>query len=121
MKTMVTLQIAAMIIFIVSITGIFINVGVGGFGPTNIINEATVQRLYVDRSENDSHYMVGTDVGVFEVNNGILLGIWNSDEIYSQLKEGGKYKLTIKGNRVVNFFFQQYPYIIKVERETLNK
>jgi hypothetical protein len=88
--------------------------GIGGCGPTRTVQDATVNRLYVDVSSNESHYMVGTDKGVFEVDNGLILWIWNSDEIYSSIQEGKAYNFTTKGNKIVNMFFQRYPYIINV-------
>ncbi len=91
--------------------------GVGGFGPIRSV-DATVQSLYVDRGSSSSHYMVGTDAGVFEVDNGILLGVWNSDEIYSKLVSGHRYRFTTEGNRSVGFWLQEYPYITKAEEIT---
>lgn len=92
-------------------------IGAGGFGPTNK-HVVTVTRLYVDHSGSGdsatSHYMVGTDKGVFEVDNGILLGIWNADELYASLRENHRYSVVTKGNRVVSWYAQEYPYIIQV-------
>jgi hypothetical protein len=94
-----------------------ISAGVGVFGPTKQLM-VTVETKHVDVSGDSdyqrSHYMVTTDAGVFEVDNGLLLGIWNADEMYGMLKEGRRYVITTEGNRVVNMFFQKYPYIIKV-------
>lgn len=87
--------------------------GVDGFGPV-VTQTATVERLYVDNG-GSSHYMVGTDKGVFEVSNGWLLGLWNADELYAKLEAGETYTITTKGNKVVGWFFQQYPYIIEVK------
>lgn len=91
------------------------------FGPTRTVT-ATVQRLYVDTSSHDkstsSHYMVGTDKGVYEVDNSWWIGIWNADEIYSRLQQGHTYMLTTKGNKVVNMWMQQYPGIIAVTEIT---
>jgi hypothetical protein len=95
--------------------------GAGSFGPTNH-KSVTVTRLYVDHSGSGdsaaSHYMVGTDNGVYEVANGLLLGIWNADELYSRLREGGKYRITTEGNKVVGFWMQEYPYITAVQEIT---
>lgn len=90
--------------------------GTGGFGPERTQN-VVVKRLYVDSGtkESGSHYMVGTDKGVFEVDNGILLGMWNADEIYAQMEQGKSYTIRTKGNRVVGFMFQYYPYIVEVK------
>jgi outer membrane phospholipase A len=64
-----------------------------------------------------SHYMVATNMGIFEVDNGIMLDVWNSDEIYGALEVGKTYTITTKGERVVGMFFQSYPYVIKVVPE----
>ena len=85
------------------------------WGPTREVT-ATVTRLYVDNNgDAGSSYMVGTDAGVFEVDNSLWLWKWNADHRYSQLKEGQKYRLTVKGNEVVGFLFQSYGGIIAVE------
>jgi hypothetical protein len=103
--------------------GLKVALGIGGFGPTNE-HTVTVQRLYVDYSgsgdSQSSHYMVGTDNGVYEVDNGILLGLWNADELYSRLHEGKTYEITTKGNRVVNILYQKYPYIVAVKELPAN-
>lgn len=88
--------------------------GIGGFGPTNT-HDVTVNRLYVDHSDHESHYMVGTDQGVFEVDNGIMLGLYNADELYSRMREGHRYHITAKGRQYANIFMQEYPYITNVQ------
>lgn len=108
--------IGSIIILITGIPLIKISAGVYPFGPEKNIREATVERLYVDRSSESSHYMIGTDKGVFECDNSVILQIFNADEIYSSLQEGQTYNLTVKGNKFVNFFAQNYPHITKVEK-----
>lgn len=92
--------------------------GVGGFGPTET-QTVTVNKTYIDMSgtkeSTSSHYIVSTDKGSFEVDNGILLGVWNADDIYGKIVTGKTYKITTKGKRYQNFFIQEFPYIIKVE------
>jgi hypothetical protein len=88
--------------------------GVNGFGPEKEC-KVTIQRLYVDGGRS-SHYMVGTDQGVFEVQNRLIpFQMFNSDEVYSQLEVGKTYTLKVKGNKVLNWWFQEYPYILEVE------
>jgi hypothetical protein len=88
--------------------------GVDGFGPIKE-HTITVERLYVDGGK-QSHYMVGTDKGVFEVQNHLIpIQIFNSDELYSKLEVGKTYNVTVKGNKVLNWFMQQYPYIIEIK------
>jgi len=117
--TLVELLFVMAIIFIFGFL-IFIPLMSGGCQTHGLgtISELTVtiEDKYVDTSSskegNSSSYMVSTDKGVFEVNNGIFLGIWNADEIYSSLKKGKTYNVQVKGKKVVNFIMQQYPYII---------
>ena len=87
--------------------------GTGGFGPTRE-QLVTVTRCYVDTEGKQSHYMVASDHGMFECDNGWLLGVWNADEIYGKLQAGKSYLITTKGNKVVNMFIQEYPYIVSV-------
>jgi hypothetical protein len=113
------LVVLGVILFLAAgIGGCNMLLGIGAWGPQQV-HETTVNRLYVDISgsgENrKSHYMVGTDAGVFECSNSLLMGIWNTDELYSRLKEGKRFRITTKGRRVVNFLFQEYPYIKAVE------
>jgi len=92
--------------------------GIGGWGPKNT-HVATVNNMYVDISgagdSRKSHYMIGTDKGVFEVQNSLIMWLWNADEIYSKVKNGQTYTFTTKGNKVVCWLFQEYPYVIKME------
>jgi hypothetical protein len=113
-------------IFSVIIVAIFVAIiaapiyfGTGGFGPINT-HVVTVKNKHVDYrrtgDSSSSHYMVHTDNGTFEVNNGFLLGVWNADEIYGSMETGQRYTITTKGNRVVGILMQEYPYIIKAVR-----
>jgi len=90
------------------------SLGVRGFGP-EYVNTVTVQRLYVDGGSS-SHYIVGTDKGVYEIDNILFpIQLFNCDELYSKLEVGKTYKVKVKGNKVTNWFVQQYPYIIEIE------
>ena len=87
--------------------------GVNGFGP-EYVNNVTINRLYVDGGK-ASHYMVGTDKGVYEIRNHLIpIQLFNCDELYSKLEVGKTYLVKIKGNKVINWFMQQYPYIIEI-------
>lgn len=87
--------------------------GVNGFGP-EYVNNVTINRLYVDGGRS-SHYMVGTDKGVYEIKNFLYpVQLFNCDELYSKLEVGKTYLVKIKGNKVTNWYMQQYPYIIEV-------
>ena len=90
------------------------SLGVKGFGP-EYVNTVTVQRLYVDGGSS-SHYMVGTDKGVYEINNILIpIQLFNCDELYSKLEVGKTYNIKVKGNKVTNWLVQQYPYIIEIK------
>ena len=111
----ITVAVAGPMIFVVAIlaiiTGINYVAGTDGFGPERD-EQITVQRLYVDKHD----YMVGTDKGVYEVQNFVIpIQIFNSDELYSKLEVGKTYNVTIKGNKVLNLFMQEYPYIITIK------
>jgi prepilin-type N-terminal cleavage/methylation domain-containing protein len=94
--------------------------GVGSLGPTRR-QIVTVESAHVDVKEGGSHYMVGTDAGVFELENGFFLGIYNADELYAKLKKGGRYAITTKGNKAIGFWMQEYPYIVSIEEMPSSK
>lgn len=107
---------------VVAIVGILVGIvggfggcfGVGGCGPSGSVAQAKVTRLWVDNSgERGSAYMVATDKGVFEVDNGLLLGMWNADELYGKLQAGHVYSFQTKGRKIENLFMQEYPRIVK--------
>ena len=97
-----------------SITLIDYSYGVNGFGPEDT-RQVTINRLYVDGGK-ASHYMVGTDKGVYEISNHLIpIQLFNCDELYSKLEVGKTYEVKLKGNKVTNWYMQQYPYIIEVQ------
>jgi hypothetical protein len=100
-------------------------VGTGAFGPSSTVYSATVNRTYVDISKSgdtaESHYMVATDKGVFEVDNSILMNIYNADEIYGKIREGHTYNFGVQGKKYANIFLQEYPYIKWVEAVATNR
>lgn len=105
------LTILGIIIFALVSPKIF---GTYPFGPKQELT-VTVNRLYVDFENKSSHYMIGTDKGVMEVDNSWYLSIYNADEIYSSLEPGKTYKVIIKGNRIVTWWAQEFPGIISVK------
>ena len=107
------------IIFAIIAWSISYGLGIGGFGPTNQLT-VKVLKTYVDISKDDeggssSHYMVMTDKGSFEVDNGILLGMWNADDVFGKLEVGKTYTITTKGRRYQNAFMQEMPYITSIK------
>lgn len=119
MKVMILLAILAVVAALAFAIIAPPMMGVFPFGPeSNVV--AKVDRLYVDYSggkdSSSSHYMVGTDVGVFEVNNSIWLWMWDADKRYAKIKEGGTYKFRVKGSEVLGLLFQEYRGIISVEQ-----
>ena len=102
-----------MVVMVGSVVLINYSNGVEGFGP-EYVNQVTINRLYVDGGRS-SHYMVGTDKGVYEIKNFLYpVQIYNCDELYSKLEVGKTYLVKLKGNKVTNWFMQQYPYIIEI-------
>lgn len=91
--------------------------GVHGYGPVKTVQAAKILNKHVDASGRDSHYMVTTDQGTFEVQNGWLLGVWDADQIFGQLELGKTYALHTKGNQETGWLYQEYPYIL--EKPTL--
>lgn len=104
-------------ILLAGFIGLRMGLGLFPFGPETEIH-AKVQRLYVDvsggKDYTKSHYMVGTDKGVFEVSNSLWLWMWDADKRYSQLQNNKEYRLQVKGNELINILFQEYPRIITI-------
>ena len=83
------------------------------FGPQST-ETIKIERLYIDVSGKSSDYMIGTDKGVFEMDNSFILGIYNIDELYAKLEVGKTYEAKVKGKKLLNFLFQAYPHITEV-------
>jgi hypothetical protein len=83
------------------------------FGPQST-ETIKIERLYIDVSGKSSNYMIGTDKGVFEMDNSFILGIYNIDELYAKLEVGKAYEAKVKGKKLLNFLFQTYPHITEV-------
>lgn len=95
---------------------IFCCVGVGWWGPRRDLDVRVVSKhVDVSNGGKSSHYMVITDGGCFEVDNGLLLWVWNADELYGRFVPGGRYRVRVAGNQFVNFLCQYYPYVVSVE------
>ena len=99
--------VAGLLLFVLTAKPLF---GLYPFGPKSS-ETITVQRLYVD-SGKTSHYMVGTCKGVFEMDDSLILGIYNIDELYSELETGKTYEVELKGNKMVTWYCTDYPHII---------
>ena len=83
--------------------------------PVNSVTARVISK-HVDYSRhNESHYMVSTTSGTFEVQNGFLLDMWNADEVYGQIEPGHTYTFHTRGVKVVNAFMQEYPYILSAQ------
>ena len=106
--------IPIVVVMVGSVVLINYSYGVNGFGPEHV-SQVTINRLYVDGGK-ASHYMVGTDKGVYEISNHLIpIQLFNCDELYSKLEVGKTYTVKVKGNKVTNWFMQQYPYIIEIK------
>lgn len=88
--------------------------GIGGLGPKSSI-QCTVQKTYIDHSQEGSSYIVMTDAGPFEVDNSFFLWKFDADTTFGNIKEGHKYTLDVSGKRYQNFFMQDFPLIIKAQ------
>lgn len=107
-------HVVSVILCVVIYTMVFPIYGLFPFGPVKTV-EVKVERLYVDHSNNGSDYMVGTDKGVFECDDSYINGIFNADEIYSNLKEGKRYLLTVRGRKLTNMIWKEYPNVLAVK------
>lgn len=115
---MLSVTVIGTVAIMLSVVGVIDSVnwffGVKGFGPEKT-EQITVQRLFVDNNKS-SHYMVSTDKGVFEIDNFLYpRTIFNADELYGRLEVGKTYQVVVKGNKMLNLFFQQYPYIVEIK------
>lgn len=113
----VIITLAGIMALVMLVMGLRLTLGLFPFGPEQVV-QAQVQRLYVDVSGDNqvtkSHYMVGTDKGVFEVSNSLWLWMWDADKRYSQLQTDKSYELKTKGNELVNILLQEYPRILSI-------
>lgn len=89
--------------------------GVGGYGPVKTY-DVTIVSKHIDAQKDSSSYMVNGDTQTFEVDNGVLLGVWNADVIYGSLLVGERYCITAKGNQLTNMWYQQYPYVLGAKK-----
>lgn len=93
--------------------------GSWGMGANARVVECVVTSKHVDISGSGdyqaSHYMVTTDQGVFEIDNGIIMGIWNADELYGRLEVGKRYRIVVQGDTTTAFWTQTYPFVQAVE------
>lgn len=118
-EALTLIAILAIVVFLIGTLLVYPVLGMFPFGPEKTVT-AKVERLYVDysggKNSSSSHYMVGTDQGVFECDNSLWLWIWDADERYSSMKQGETYRLRVKGKKVLNMLFQEYPGIVSVEK-----
>lgn len=100
---------------IISLCALFLFVLILGtasfyFNDTDVI--ATVDRKEAVNSGKSHTYLIFTNKGVFENNDILLRGIFNSSDIYNLIKEGKTYKFTLVGQRIP--FLSMYKNIVKV-------
>ena len=90
------------------------------FAEYGYVEDATVLSKHIDsgKKSGDSSYMVTTDKGTFEVQNGYWLDVWNADAIYGQLIEGHHYNFSVRGEEVVMYNINEYRYIVRVSEST---
>ena len=112
---------AVLLLLTIAVVSCEVGMGAHGFGPHGMVTNAVVMSKHVDRGREESHYMVTTDKGTFECDNGFLVGTWNADEIYGSMEIGKAYDIRTKGNKVVGMMFQSYPYVLGVTLVSTNK
>lgn len=87
-----------------------------GFGSEGKVCAKILSKHVDPRSGAGSSYMVTTDKGTFEIENGFILGVWNADDLYGGLEVGESYALDVRGDEVLNFALQQYPFVVGWEK-----
>ena len=83
----------------------------GSFNDTEVT--ATVKDKESVRKGGDNTYLIFTDKGVFENDDSLLRGKWNSSDFYNAIEIGKTYKFTVIGYRVP--FLSWYKNIIEYE------
>lgn len=81
------------------------------FNDTNIV--ATVKSKESINKDKGHTYLIFTDKGVFENDDCLFRGKFNSSDVYASIEEGKTYKFTVIGWRVP--FLSTYKNIIKVK------
>ena len=107
-------------IIILSFTGFLAGTVIwGAFASNSNKREvvATVSEKEVKNYGQHGKYLIFTkrdeDVDVYEVEDNLFQGRWNSSDLYGKLEEGKTYKFTVIGIR--NNFFSMYPNILNAE------
>lgn len=70
---------------------------------TTVTATVTSKERVCDSSSNGTstcRYLVFTDAGTFEVTDGVIVGRFNSSDIYGHIRVDQRYKLTVVGFRV---------------------
>ena len=78
--------------------------------------DVTVTKKFIDYSKDDSHYLLTTDKGMFEVNRPLFDTFnqsRNPDLVYSKISEGKQYRLYHYGYRID--FLYEYPIVVGVD------
>ena len=74
----------------------------------------------IKNQDKDGKYLIytkvdGEDVEVFEIEDSIVQGRWNSSDIYAQIEAGKTYTFKVVGKR--SHFWSWYPNIIEWKEE----
>jgi hypothetical protein len=80
---------------------------VGGWGKASTAT-ALVSRVYADGGT----LLVDTDMGTFEVANGLLRRVRNAAEMHAMIKPGGTYLFELRGSERDLYIAKFYPCII---------
>lgn len=73
----------------------------------------TVNKMERIAEGSNSKYLVYTDKGVYENTDSLVLGKFNSSDLYNQMKEGSTYEAVVTGFRIP--ILSSYKNIIKVK------
>lgn len=102
--------VVILIVAIVLVNSYFI-----GATKADVITTVTDKErvTYNSGSTIESKYLVYTEAEVFECTDQVLIGKFNSSDVYGQLEKGKKYKFTVYGVRIP--FMSSYRNIIGVK------
>jgi hypothetical protein len=92
------LALCVLTVIIISASGCLSDIHINE-GTTNV----TVQKKFVDYSEKNSHYIIVTNKGVFEIDRPLLDTFnqyRNPDVVYSGITEGRTYQIHYYGFRI---------------------
>ncbi len=114
MRNVNKIMSTTLLIFVIVLSGCLGNIHINE-GYTDVI----VQKKYIDFSDENSHYIIVTDKGLFEIDRPVL-DIFNQsrnpDYVYSSIQEGNKYRIHHYGFKID--FLYSYPLVVNAQNIT---